>query len=295
MLDDAVVVTDSEDRGAALGLGMVVHWSMGQVMPGPPAAGAPALTVRGDRLVCGYPAAGALWLAEWSGGRWRDGIRDARVPGAREVALGVAGGGLRGLVVDAGGGLWAWHGEEAPRRIGAADPHARPALAGDAATLAFKEPGGTGLWVAGWGGAAAPIVGAASDAGPALAESEGGRVCAFRALSGRQGDPTWRIGHALAVATCDEDGWSAPLVVGWPIVGAPALARAFGAVVGAWLDPAGALRWAPLLGEAWSLGEVIVAGGARFGPALAAFRGRLVCAWVDLEGRVVCSAGQSGR
>lgn len=245
--------------------------------------------------MCGYPAADALWLAEWSGGRWRDGIRDARVPGAREVALGVAGGGLRGLVVDAGGGLWAWHGEEAPRRIGAADPRARPALAGDAATLAFKEPGGTGLWVAGWGGAAAPIVGAASDAGPALAESEGGRVCAFRALSGRQGDPTWRIGHALAVATCDEDGWSAPLVVGGPIVGAPALARAFGAVVGAWLDPAGALRWAPLLGEAWSLGEVIVAGGVRFGPALAAFRGRLVCAWVDLEGRVVCSAGQSGR
>ena len=270
---------------------VVVNWSKGQALPGPPAAGAPSLTVRGDRLLCGYPAADALWLAEWSAGRWRGGTRDERVAGAREAALAIAGEELRALVVDAAGGLWAWAGAEPARRIGEADPRARPALAGDAAALAFKEKEGSQLWSGPWGGAAAPIAGAASDAGPALGSSGAGQVLAFRALPGRQGDPTWRIGHALAVMTEEEGGWSAPLVVAGPIAGAPALTRAFGATVAAWIDPAGALRWAPVLGEAWALAAVIVAEGARGGPALVGYRGRLVCAWIDAGGQVVCSAG----
>lgn len=271
---------------------VVVHWSKGQVMPGPPAAGAPSLAVRERRLVCGYPAAGGLWLSEWSGGRWREGQLDARVAGAREVALGVAGGALRGLVVDDAGGLWAWEDDGAAARVGAADPQARPALTADAGLLAFKAQAGGTLWAGAWGGAAAPIVGAESDAGPALGADEGGPVCAFRASAGRPGEPTWQIGRALAVARWGDDGWSTPLVVAGPIAGAPALVRAFGAVIGAWLDPAGALRWAPLLADAWPLGEVIVAGGVSAGPALAAYRGRLVCAWADAAGQVTLSAGE---
>lgn len=243
--------------------------------------------------MCGYPAEGGLWLAEWSGGRWREGQRDERVVGARELAIAAVDGALRGLVVDEVGALWAWEGAAPARRIGAADPRARPALTADGALLAFKAADGPGLWAGPWGGEVAPIDGAESDAGPALGEGAGGRLCAFRALSGRQGGPTWQIGRALAVAQRDVDGWSPPLVVGGPIAGSPALARAFGEVLGAWVDPAGALRWAAVLGDDWSLGEVLVAGGVRHGPALTTYRGRLVCAWVDADGRATFSAGEA--
>jgi hypothetical protein len=194
-------------------------------------------------------------------------------------------------VVDAGGWLWAWEGAGAAVKIGAVDPRARPAIAGDGAAIAFADRGG-GLWFAPWGRSPEMIERATTDAGPAVLAGPEGWVVAFRWPSGRRGEPSWRIGHALAVTELTEEGWSTPLVVGGPIGGGPALARLGGAIVGAWIDPAGALRWGPLLGEPWALGERIGPQQVQVGPALTGFRGRLVCAWVDGEGRVVCSAGE---
>lgn len=271
---------------------VVVNWSQGQVLPGPPAAGAPSLAVRRDRLVCSYPVEGGLFLSEWSGGRWHSATRDERVPGAREAALAVAGSQLRGVVVDAGGGLWAWEGPGAAVRIGAADPRARPALADDGAAVAFKERGG-GVWFSPWGRPPAAVEGATTDAGPAVLAGSDGWLCAFRSPGGRRGEAGWRIGDALAVTELTDEGWSAPLVIGGPIGGGPALARFGGAIVGAWIDPAGAPRWSPLLGEPWALGERIGSLRAQLGPALVGYRGRLVCGWVDAEQRVVCCAGET--
>lgn len=276
----------------ALGSGMVVvYWSQGQVLPGPPAAGVPSLAVRRDRLVCAYPVEGGLYVAEWSGGRWHPGTRDERVSGVCEAAIAAAGSLVRGLVVDAEGGLWAWEGPGAPARIGAADPRARPAIAGDGGAVAFKGPGG-GLWFAPWGRPPGPIAGAVTDAGPAVIAGQDGWLCAFRSPGGRRGEPGWRIGQALAVTELTEEGWSTPLVVGGAIGGGPALARLGGAIVGAWIDPGGTLRWAPLLGEPWALGERIAGSRAHAGPALTQFRGRLVCAWAEGDGRVLCCAGE---
>jgi hypothetical protein len=271
---------------------VVVDWSQGQVLPGPPAAGVPSLAVRRDRLVCSYPVEGGLFLAEWSGGRWHPGTRDERVPGAAEAAIAVAGAQVRGLVVDASGGLWAWEGSGAPVKIAVADPRARPAIADDGAAVAFKDRDG-GLWFASWGRPPQLIGGAATDAGPAVLAGPDGWVCAFRSPGGRRGEPGWRIGHSLAVTELTEEGWSTPLVVGGPIGGGPALARFGGAIVGAWIDPAGALRWSPLLGEPWALGDRIGPLRAQLGPALVGYRGRLVCGWVGGDGRVLCCAGET--
>lgn len=273
---------------------VVVHWSQGQVLPGPPAAGAPSLAVRRDRLVCSYPVEGGLYLAEWSGGRWHSGARDERVPGASEAAIAAAGMQVRGLVVDASGGLWAWEGSGAPVKIGAGDPRARPAVADDGAAIAFKDRDGR-LWFSRWGRPPQVIDGAVSDAGPAVLAGPDGWVCAFRSPSGRRGEPGWRIGHALAVSELTEEGWSAPLVVGGPVGGGPALARLGAEVVAAWIDPARALRWAPLLGAPWALGDRVGGQRAQLGPALTVYRGRLVCGWVDDDRRVLCCAGEPGR
>lgn len=272
-----------------------MRWSVAQGVPGPAAAGAPALAVRGGRLVCGYPAAGGLWLSEWSGGAWGRGRVDGRVEAVRGVALAGAGDRLVGLVVDGAGGLWRWCDEELAQVIGAADPGAAPGLAEGGAAWAWKDPRAEGLWFAGRGEAPQRIAEAVSDAGPAVIAGEEGWLCAFRVARGRPGGPTWRIGQALAVVQRGEDGWSAPLVIGGPIGGAPALSRWRGAVVAAWADPRGALRWASIELRGWAEARAIEGPEAATGPALAVMQGRLVCAWTGADGRVWACAGAPGR
>lgn len=268
------------------------------MIPGPPAAGAPALARLEGRVTCVYPDVdGLLWRIDRAGGRW--GAPTGERPGrtVRGVALAPWRGRLHALTVDAAGELWlcTWIGAGMTAdRVGEADPDATPALAARAGQLAaaYKARDAAELrFLPLPGGAAQRIAGAAVDAGPALLASDDGWICAFRALPGRRGEATWRIGQALAAALCDAQGWATPLAVAGPAGAPPALARLGEEVACVWPDPEGLLHYVPILTDAWPESQVIPEATTRRGAALVADDDELVCAWVGEDGQLRCSVG----